>query len=181
MVDCSTVAKSYAEALFLVSKDDSSLDLNSWIDFLEEIVSLMSEDCFIQLMMNPGLEIVVKVNLLFEFLSLDINSKKYNFMLLLLEKNRFSLLPLILDSLKEIKNKKDGFSIAKVFTAFPIPDDLANRMLIIIENKFKLKLKMQILIDKSLIGGVVIIVGDKVLDMSMKNRLKKMQEALLTI
>ncbi|AFZ83077.1 F0F1 ATP synthase subunit delta [Candidatus Kinetoplastidibacterium crithidiae] len=179
MTDFSITAKSYAEALFVIAQKDNSLE--NWICFLEDISSLMSNDCFFQFIDHPDFEKSIKLDLFLELLSLERTSKKSTLIKELLERKRFVIVPQILFFLKELKDEHEGVALAKIFTAFQVSDEQVNHMISIFESKFNLKLRPQVLIDKSLIGGVKVVVGDRILDASIKNKLDELKNTLLAI
>ncbi|MBW0454116.1 MAG: F0F1 ATP synthase subunit delta [Candidatus Kinetoplastibacterium crithidii] len=179
MTDFSTTAKSYAEALFVIAQKDNSLE--DWVSFLEDISLLMSNDCFFRFIDHPGFEKSIKLDLFLELLSLEKTTKKSAFIKLLLESKRFVIVSQILFFLKELKDKHEGVALAKIFTAFQVSDEQVNNMISIFESKFNLKLRPQILIDKSLIGGVKVVVGDRILDASIKNKIDELKNTLLAM
>ncbi|WBF65606.1 MAG: F0F1 ATP synthase subunit delta [Candidatus Kinetoplastibacterium crithidii] len=179
MADFSITAKSYAEALFVIAQNDNSLE--DWLGFLEDISSLMSNDYFFLFIDHPNFEKSIKLDLFLELLSLEKTTKKSAFIKVLLERKRFVIVPQILCFLKELKDKHEGVALAKIFTAFQVSDEQINNMISIFEAKFNLKLRPQVLIDKSLIGGVKVVVGDRILDASIKNKLDELKNVLLAI
>jgi F-type H+-transporting ATPase subunit delta len=90
-----------------------------------------------------------------------------------------------LDALSEIasqfralKNAQGGLSDAVVYSAFPIDSTALADVSAWLETRFQRKLNVKVELDASLIGGIRVVVGDEVLDTSVKSRLEQMKTAL---
>ena len=75
-------------------------------------------------------------------------------------------------------NASSGVSDATVYSAFPIDDAALADLMLTLEKRFKRKLNGRVEIDPELIGGIRVVVGDEVLDTSVKARLEQMKVAL---
>ena len=67
---------------------------------------------------------------------------------------------------------------AEITSAFELSDDQVKELVAALEQKFGLKLKPNVTVDKSLIGGVRVAVGDQVLDTSVQAQLVRMRDQL---
>ena len=83
-----------------------------------------------------------------------------------------------LDALLGKQEGDNGAAEAVIYTAFPISDSQIQRLKDKLEARFKAKLFFRTVEDRSLIGGVRIVVGDSVLDASVKGSLEKMKQTL---
>ena len=77
-----------------------------------------------------------------------------------------------------MKNAQTGTSDAVVYSAFPITDAALAEVAQVLERRFGRKLNLTVQQDASLIGGIRVVVGDEVLDTSVKARLEQMKVAL---
>ncbi|MCB2027709.1 MAG: F0F1 ATP synthase subunit delta, partial [Rhodoferax sp.] len=75
-------------------------------------------------------------------------------------------------------NAQGGSSDAVVFSAFAIDVKALAELTAVLEKRFGRKLNVTMQLDESLIGGVRVVVGDEVLDTSVKARLDQMKIAL---
>jgi F-type H+-transporting ATPase subunit delta len=94
-------------------------------------------------------------------------------------KNREALLPAIANEFHQAYNVYKNISTATITTAFPIDNELRSQfegMVKSISKKDKVELKEEI--DKDMIGGFVLDVGDKQIDASLKNKLKMLKVKL---
>jgi len=87
-------------------------------------------------------------------------------------------LPEIASQFRALKNAQGGTADAIVHSAFPIEAAALADLSGTLEKRFGRKLNVSVVIDASLIGGVRVVVGDEVLDTSVKARLEQMKAAL---
>ncbi len=100
------------------------------------------------------------------------------FFLLLVEKRRFTLLPLIAEQFQEEVDQFQGVQALKVRAAYPLTDKDQKELKTKLERWLKSKVRMDIQVDPQLIGGLVIQTRDQVLDQSIKGQLKRLQAQL---
>lgn len=101
-----------------------------------------------------------------------------NFILLLIENARVELLPQVRDLFEQLKTQHEGVLEAKVISAFAMSDLQLKNLVAGLEAKFKRKIEAKVSINKELIGGVKIEIGDEVLDASVRGKLEAMSIAL---
>jgi F-type H+-transporting ATPase subunit delta len=101
-----------------------------------------------------------------------------NFLRLAIENRRLTALPEIASQFRALKNAQGGTADAIVHSAFPIDAAALADLSGTLEKRFGRKLNVSVEVDASLIGGVRVVVGDEVLDTSVKARLEQMKVAL---
>jgi len=101
-----------------------------------------------------------------------------NFLRLAIENRRLVALPEIASQFRALKNAQGGTADAIVHSAFPIDAAALADLSGTLEKRFGRKLNVSVEVDASLIGGVRVVVGDEVLDTSVKARLEQMKAAL---
>lgn len=175
MAELRTIARPYAVALFRAMQ---GADLEAWSSSISEMAQLASLPDVIALAKNP----VVSSNQLGEtFLSLlksPMNEVLKNFINVLVENGRLSILPEINTQFQELKNAAMGAADARIISAFALEEAKVKNLVSVLEKKFGRTLNPTIEVDASLIGGVRIEVGDEVLDTSVRAKLQNMQTAL---
>ena len=88
------------------------------------------------------------------------------------------VLPEIAEQFRALKNAQQGTFDAHVFSAFPIEPAALADLSGVLEKRFGRKLNLQVELQPELIGGIRVVVGDEVLDTSVKARLEQMKVAL---
>ena len=101
-----------------------------------------------------------------------------NFLRTVIENGRLAALPEIAAQFRAMKNAQSGSSDAVVYSAFPIDGGALGEVAQTLEKRFGRKLNLTVQEDPSLIGGIRVVVGDEVLDTSVKARLEQMKVAL---
>jgi F-type H+-transporting ATPase subunit delta len=101
-----------------------------------------------------------------------------NLLRTVIDNGRLNVLSEIAAQFNVLVNRHSGVSDAVVYSAFPIePAQLAD-VIVSLETRFKRKLNATVQVQPDLIGGIRVVVGDEVLDTSVKARLEQMKAAL---
>jgi F-type H+-transporting ATPase subunit delta len=103
-----------------------------------------------------------------------------NFLRTVIENGRVGVLPEIAGQFRVLKNAKTGSSDATVYSAFALEGQALADLAATLEKRFSRKLNLTVEIEPALIGGVRVVVGDEVLDTSVKARLEQMKVALIS-
>ena len=110
----------------------------------------------------------------------NLDDLNMNFLRLLKKKNRLNLLPSIASYFQEIVDDNAGIVRGEVIAAVSIDNDLPE-----IESSLSKKLNKKVIlsssIDQSIIGGIKIRIGDRLFDGTVKSKLKKLKEDLLSV
>ena len=101
-----------------------------------------------------------------------------NFLRMVIENRRIAALPVVAQQFRALVNAQSGTADAVVHSAFPIDAAALAELSGTLEKRFERKLQVSVEIDASLIGGIRVVVGDEVLDTSVKARLEQMKAAL---
>jgi F-type H+-transporting ATPase subunit delta len=96
----------------------------------------------------------------------------------LIDNNRLTALPEISAQFRAHVNMQRGFLDAIVFSAFEIGTAALAELAETLEKRFGYKLNIAVEMQPDLIGGIRVVVGDEVLDTSVKARLEQMKVAL---
>ena len=107
-----------------------------------------------------------------------VNPEAKNFIEHVTENGRLTLLPEIAAQFHDLKNANEGAADVEITSAFELTDAQVQELAATLEKKFGRKLNPTVTVDSSLIGGVRVMVGDEVLDTSVRAKLQQMQIAL---
>jgi F-type H+-transporting ATPase subunit delta len=175
MAELATIARPYAEALFRVAK---SGNLGAWSNLLSEMAQVASHPDVKEFAGNPKVSDKQVSDTFLSLLRSDVNPEARNFVGMLAENGRLTLLPEIAEQFHVLKNAQEGAADAEITSAFEMSDAQVKDLVATLEKKFGRKLNPAVTIDPSLIGGVRVTVGDEVLDTSVRAKLQKMHTAL---
>jgi F-type H+-transporting ATPase subunit delta len=97
----------------------------------------------------------------------------------LIANDRLSVMPEVGVQFAHLVDAQRGTAVAEIASAFAMTDDDVRGLVSALEKKFAIKLNPRVTVDASLIGGVRVVVGDRVLDTSVRSRLETMRAALV--
>ncbi|MBB2927020.1 F0F1 ATP synthase subunit delta [Paraburkholderia silvatlantica] len=177
MAELATIARPYAEALFGVAEAG---DTAAWSTLVSELAQVAALPEVQSVATSPKVSHAQVVELLLAAVKSPVkeSAEVKNLVQMLIENHRLALLPEIQTQFEALKNARAGAADAVIVSAFPLEGAQLDDLVASLERKFKCKLKPTVEIDKSLIGGVRVTVGDEVLDTSVRARLASMQAAL---
>ena len=178
------VTKTYAKALYEVCRIESLTEIEV---FLRKFLIFLSDNKILNdTLLSPIYSVAEKVEAtrlilsndkftnIFEF---DCNKVEkdliLNFILLIIEKRRISLLSQIVDEFSNIVRSVKKLVFLEVFTAYTIENEEKNIFIKKLQDKFESQLSIKWNIDKNIIGGVMVKIGDKVYDSSIRGVLNK--------
>jgi len=177
MAELSTVARPYAEALFAAARDDKA-GLPAWAALVQELADVAGHPDVRAALSDPRLGDDQRIELFTGLVKSDLPAAARNFISLLVQNDRVLLLPEIAEQFAALKNRHEGTARADIVSAFELSDGQVADLIAGLEKKFGLKLEPHVTVDASLIGGVRVAVGDKVLDTSVQAQLARMRDTL---
>ena len=175
------ISKTYGEALFELAVEEGKVDI-----FLEEISQLLEilkkEDEFTKMMNHPKILKEDKVKVVENVFKGRISDEIVGFLTLIIQKDRYGEAEAILEYfLNQVKEYK-GIGVAYVKTAVALTEiqkkQVEERLLH--TTKYR-QMEMHFAEDKSLIGGMVIRIGDRVVDSSISTKLGELERQLMKI
>jgi F-type H+-transporting ATPase subunit delta len=174
MAEPTTVARPYAEAAFKLAEGSGALA--KWSEMLAALATVSQDPRVRAAVGDPNLSDAKVAGLFISILSLS--GEGENFIRVLAENGRLDLLPEIRTQFHALRNVREGVIEAEVFSAFELSDaqlaDLVQRL----EKKTGRKVKAKVHLDKELIGGIKVVLGDKVIDGSARAQLSALETAL---
>ncbi|MDX3893708.1 F0F1 ATP synthase subunit delta [Pusillimonas sp.] len=177
MAELSTIARPYAEALFQAAQNESA-NLESWSGLLNELAGLAKLEDVREALTDPRLNDAQRVELFTGLVKSPVSATARNFIELLVGNDRMLVLPEIAEQFDLLKNRFEGTALAEITSAFALSDAQVQDLVAALEKKFGLKLKPAVTVDADLIGGVRVVVGDQVLDTSVRAQLVRMHDTL---
>ena len=176
MAEPSTVARPYAEAAFKLADADRAL--GKWGEMLRSLAQVAADASVRQAISDPNLSSAQVAGLFIAILSGRLDGAGENFVRVLADNGRLELLPEIDAQFEALKNEREGVLEAEVHSAFELSDaqlaDLVQRL----EKKTGRKVRARLQINKDLIAGVRIALGDQVIDGSARAQLGALETAL---
>lgn len=168
----------YAKILLKVANKEGIDDVVS--KDLDTVCKTIESFKLKKLLLNYTVPKVVKRKLIESiFLEKKIHITTKSFLLTLIANNRFSLLYKIIESYKQLILIKEGHSFAEVETAMPLSKSSCKDIENLITSLTKAKPIITYTIKKDLLGGITIKISNRIIDLSLKGKLKKIGNLLL--
>ena len=174
MAELATIARPYAEALFKAC----AKDLAATAVWVEELAAIADNPQLQQFADNPNAAAQQVFDVITGVAKSPLNDAANNFLRTVIENGRLSVLPEIATQFSALKNAQSGSSDAVVYSAFAIDGAALADVKASLEKRFGRKLNVTVELQPELIGGIRVVVGDEVLDASVKARLEQMKVAL---
>ena len=174
MAELATIARPYAEALFKAS----AAELDQVAGWVEELAAITSNEQLLAFAGSPKVSDAQVFDLIIGVAKTALNEHARNFLRMVIENGRLAVFPEIALQFRALKNAQGGTSDATVYSAFAIEPAALAELALTLEKRFGRKLNVAVQLQSDLIGGVRVVVGDEVLDTSVKARLEQMKVAL---
>lgn len=175
MAELATIARPYAEALSKAIGGDDAVALASQ---LEALGAVAGNSQLRQFADSPKVTSAQVFELITGVAKQALSPKVANLLTTVIENGRLVALPEIAAQFRALVNARSGVSDATIYSAFALDAGQLADTCATLEKRFGRKLNATVQVDESLIGGIRVVVGDEVLDTSVKARLEQMKVAL---
>jgi len=174
----STVAKRYAQAFFEIAEEEKKLE--EYYGELSALCELIEENGELkEFLANPIVEKRDKKNIIEVILEkVKPSPITANFVRLLTDKGRIVIFKEIVDAYREKMDEALGIVRVQVRTAFPLSPELEGKLKEFLMKNTGKRVMMEVSEDKSLLGGLVVKIGDLVYDNSIKTQLNNIRNLL---
>ena len=176
MAELATIARPYAEAAFRIALESEGLD--RWSDTLQLLDAAVSDEALASRLHDPNVSNEALEGVLLGALGERLDGPGRNFVQVLIQNGRLDLVREIKAQYDELKREHLGVLEARIVSAMPMNDDQVRPLVSALEAKYKRRVNAQVEVDPQLIGGARILVGDKVIDATVRGRLDAMRAAL---
>ncbi len=173
-----TAAKRYAEAALQLAREQGRLD--EWGEQLDLVARVLGHPEVADVLDNARLPVAQKVRLVEEFLT-DLDPLVLNLVRLLVARGRAHLAPDIAEAYRELADREKGIVHAHVTTAVPLSEEEKKALARRLEEVTGRRVVLHAAVDEDIVGGIVIRIGDRLIDGSTRSRLlalkRQLQEA----
>jgi F-type H+-transporting ATPase subunit delta len=174
MAEIATIARPYAEALFKASGAQPA-ELAAQVQAMADVAGDAQLRSFAD---NPKVDDEQVFELITAVVKGALSDAAKNLLRTVIANGRIAALPEIASQFHALVNASSGVSDATVYSAFDIAPAQLAEVVHALEARFKRKLNASVVLEPELIGGIRVVVGDEVLDTSVKARLEQMRVAL---
>jgi F-type H+-transporting ATPase subunit delta len=176
MGELTTLARPYAVAAYQRAKETGTAE--RWTEALAFLSAVLEDARIAQAAANPKTQ---REDFAAAFLDLcggRLDAETGNFVRLLIQNRRLDLAKHVAELFLEYKADDEGYAEVEVITAFPFSGQEEAKVASVAENLLKKKARLKVSVDRSLIGGVYIRAGDRVVDASVRGQIERLAKRL---
>jgi len=172
-----TIARPYAAAVFAEAIQHKNM--SAWRKLLD-VACMITQDSAVQaLLLQPGIRPNQLADFYCDLLSGLLNDEQKNFIHLLANNRRLSALPEIAMLFRLRQEEFEKILTVNVRSAIPLSEAWRARLSDKLSNKLQRKIELDCAIDDTLIAGVIVAAGDRVMDGSVRGKLERLSEEVL--
>lgn len=176
MAELSTLARPYAKAAFEHANQTETL--TNWAEMLNLLSALAQSQNIADLFKSPAETPRGKAKKLADICADSLSKDGQNFICILADNRRLSLLPEISAQFNALKKEQEKAIEVAIISARELTDEQQARLVSALTERLKREVSIDVSIDPTLLGGVVIRAGDTVIDGSLRGRLGKLAEVI---
>ncbi|MBU6994952.1 F0F1 ATP synthase subunit delta [Ferrovum myxofaciens] len=176
MAEITTIARPYAEALFRRAQETGKAA--QWSEHLAWLTSLVENEQFAGVISDPRLTREQLVQFILGLSGTPLDSEAQNLLIILAENHRLGALPAIARQYEGLRHEHEGILDAQITSAYPLNEGQVQQLMSRLEKRIGKEVRVHVVVDSALLGGISITIGDRVIDGSVRARLEQMAVAL---
>ncbi len=176
MAEAVTIARPYAVAVFRLAKEKSALA--KWSEMLGLASAVVADTQMRAIIDDPKLASADVERMFLSVCGDKLDAAGQNLIKLLVEYGRLSLLPEVAAIFEELKAQDEGTLDAEITAAAKLEEAQVKTLVAQLQAKFGKKVEATVKVDPEIIGGIKIVVGDTVIDASVRGRLQELAYTL---
>lgn len=173
-----TAPRRYAEAAFQVAMRDDTVA--TWRAELDAAEAMVAEARLTRALANPSIALESRLELAAGTFGKVVGSPVLNLIGLMIRRGRIEELPRIAAEFRRLDNARQGITIATATSAAPLDPDEIRALTRRLEQFTGGRVELDVKVDPSLLGGIVVRVGDRLIDGSVRGRLERLRNQLVS-
>jgi len=169
-------ARRYAEAAFQIAQRDGTVDV--WLSELELAAQTLGREDALRVLANPAVPYEARADLAERITEGQISGPALNLMRLLLRRGRIDLLPGVADEFRRLHRRREGITEATIVSAAPLGPSEEEALRTRLTEMTGGRVVMDFSIDPAILGGVIVRLGDRLIDGSVRGRLERLRSRL---
>jgi F-type H+-transporting ATPase subunit delta len=173
-----TGARRYAEAAFEVATRDEAVE--DWRKELDLAAELVGDERSLEVLANPAIPGERRAEALGEMLGDRVAKPVQNLIQLMLRRGRIDDLPRVAAEFRRLDDKRQGITHATATSATELTQDEVRALTARLEETTGGRIALDVEVDPSLLGGLIVRVGDRLIDGSVRGRLERLRNQLVS-
>lgn len=176
MAELATIARPYAEAVFGLGRENGNL--GAWSEMLALLEAIVIDHRVADCIGDPNVTGQQLEGLILGVAGERLDGAGRNLVNVMVHNGRLPLIPEIRVQFEALRREHEGVLEAEIESGQPLTDEQLAQLVARLEARYKRKVRPRIKVNPDLIGGVRIVLGDKVLDATVRGKLNAMAAAL---
>lgn len=173
-----SAARRYAEAAFEVAVRDDAIE--AWRRELDTASAIVEDEGVGRTLANPSIPREARDAMARKALGSIVGDKVMNLILLTLRRGRVEELPRIAAEFRRLDDERQGITHATATSADALTPNEARALTERLEKLTGGKIALDLQVDPSLLGGLVVRIGDRLIDGSVRSRLERLRNQLVS-
>ena len=173
-----SAARRYAEAAFQVAMRDDTLE--QWRAELDLAAGLLGDERVLHVMANPSIPVEKRATALDEMVGDRLSKPVMNLIQLMLRRGRIEDMPRVAAEFRRLDDARQGITHATATSASALTPDEVRALTARLEQSTGGRIALDVQVDPSLLGGLVVRVGDRMIDGSVRGRLERLRNQLIS-
>jgi F-type H+-transporting ATPase subunit delta len=173
-----TAARRYAEAAFEVALRDDTVE--AWRSELEMAGSIASDEQVGRMLANPAVALETRTEMADSIFGVVVSRPVLNLIGLMIRRGRIEQLPKVATEFNRLDNARQGITVATATSAAPLSPAEIEALTERLETFTGGRVELDVQVDPSLLGGLVVRVGDRLIDGSVRGRLERLRNQLVS-
>jgi F-type H+-transporting ATPase subunit delta len=174
----STAARRYAEAAFEIGLRDGTVD--AWRDELDAAATVVSDPDVAAGLHDPSIPTAEREAALAKGMGASVGKPVLNLILLMIRRGRIDQLPRVAEEFHRLDDRRNGITTALATSAAPLGPAEVSALTERLQEMTGGRVRLDLEVDPSLLGGLVVRVGDRLIDGSVRGRLERLRNQLVS-
>lgn len=168
----------YAKSMFEASKEDDSLKLvYEELNLVKNTID--SNPRLLEVFKHPLLSINQKKEIIKSIYEHNLSKLSLNFLCVLIDAKRFNMISSIIDEFNNLYDIDNNILKGTIITKNKLSDDEINKYEEKLTKSLNSNVKLNNILDENIIGGVIVKIGDKLYDSTLKGQLNELRKELI--
>jgi F-type H+-transporting ATPase subunit delta len=173
-----TAARRYAEAAFEVATRDDAVE--AWRGELDAAADVASDERVERMLGNPAVALETRLEAAEAVFGTIVSRPVLNLIGLIIRRGRVDQLPRVAAEFRRLDNARQGITVATATSAAPLTPDEIRALTERMEQYTGGRIELDVQVDPSLLGGLVVRLGDRLIDGSVRGRLERLRNQLVS-
>jgi F-type H+-transporting ATPase subunit delta len=158
-------------------RDDA---VETWRSELDTAAAIVADERVLRMLANPALPLDQRLGMAKSIFGKSVGRPLLNLIGLMLRRGRIHELPRLAAEFRRLDNARQGITIATAISAAPLTQDEIRALTERLEALTGGRVELEVQVDPSLLGGLVVRVGDRMIDGSVRGRLERLRNQLVS-